>query len=330
MRWARTLLIAFLAGAVSAPAPARPLAQTGQVDPPVQDEEEAASVVRTGPLAQQRVTIPVQIGDRGPWHFIIDTGSQRTVVSRALVDRLTLRPNQTVTVLSMAGRAQVDSVELPPIAFGAGAIRDIQAPVLDEEHLGAPGLLGLDGLQSKRLLMDFRAGRMTISPSRKRISSDPDAIVVEARRRNGQLILLNSQVEGMSVNIILDTGTDFSVGNMALFRKLTKRGRAPTLIPATLTSVTGDPLTGLVGRIRTMRMGGVTLRDLPVLFADASPFKELKLDDKPALLLGISALRIFDRVAIDFGRGRVDFLLPDQGARSDVQLVASPGAPAPT
>lgn len=328
MFWARTLLTAFLAGA--APALAQPAAQAGQVDPAVHDEEEAASVVRTGPLAQQRVTIPVQIGDHGPWHFIIDTGSQRTVVSRTVVDRLSLQPGQTVTVLSMAGRAQVDSVELPPIAFGAGAISDIQAPVLDEEHLGAPGLLGLDGLQSKRLLMDFRSGRMTISPSRKRINSDPDAIVVEARRRNGQLILLNSQVEGMSVNIILDTGTDFSVGNMALFEKLTKRGRAPTLFPATLTSVTGDPLTGLVGRIRLMRMGGVTLRDLPVLFADARPFKELKLDDKPALLLGISALRVFDRVAIDFGRGRVDFLLPDEGARRDVQLVALPDAPDPS
>ncbi|MBU2016891.1 MAG: hypothetical protein KKB67_10420, partial [Alphaproteobacteria bacterium] len=65
------------------------------------------------------------------------------------------------------------------------------------------------------------------------------------------------------------------------------------------------------------------LIQVPVLFADASPFAELGMKDKPALLLGISALRIFDRVAIDFGRGKVDFLLPDASAISQTQLAAA-------
>ncbi|WHO39068.1 retroviral-like aspartic protease family protein [Sphingobium sp. AP49] len=278
------------------------------------------AVVRTGPSNDDRVTIPIVIDGKGPWNFVIDTGAQRTVIARDLADRLALPSRKTVTVLSMTGRADVPTVAVPRLGFGSSIVDDIEAPVLDGDHLGAPGLLGLDSLHAKRLLLNFRTGRMEISESRKRISRDPDTIIVEARRQRGQLILLDSDVNGMKVNIVLDTGTDFSVGNLALRDKLIRKKRAPELFQASLTSVTGGVLTGEVGRIKAVRMGRVQLTQVPVLFADASPFAELGLSDKPALLLGISALRIFDRVAIDFGRGKVDFLMPDASAVDPVRL----------
>ena len=95
------------------------------------------------------------------------------------------------------------------------------------------------------------------------------------------------------------------------------------MLSATLTSVTGGTLTGEVARIRSVTMGRVNLIEVPVIFADASPFAELGMQDKPALLLGISALRVFDRVAIDFGRGKVDFLLPDASALTPTRLAAN-------
>ena len=72
-----------------------------------------------------------------------------------------------------------------------------------------------------------------------------------------------------------------------------------------------------------MRRPRVNLTEVPVIFADASPFAELGMQDKPALLLGISALRVFDRVAIDFARGKVDFLLPDASAITPTRLAAN-------
>jgi predicted aspartyl protease len=280
---------------------------------PSLDPAVPPALVRTGPPAEDRVTIPILIGGKGPWNFIVDTGSQRTVISRDLADRLALPIRDPVTVLSMTDRLETGTVALPGLDFGDLEVRDIEAPVLDGGHLGAPGLLGLDSLQSKRLLLDFRRGRMEISESRSRYSRDPDTIVVQARRKNGQLILLDSDVDGMAVNIVLDTGTNFSVGNMALMNKLIRRKRAPNLEQASLLSATGGTLIGQVGKIREVHLGRVILRDLPVLFADAGPFAELGLAEKPALLLGINALKGFDRVAIDFGRGKVDFLLPDMG-----------------
>lgn len=291
------------------------------------DADGPPAMVRTGPSMDERVSIPISIDGKGPWNFIIDTGSQRTVIARDLAKQLALPARSNVVIISMTGRAEAATVAIPRLGFGGGTIDDIEAPVLEGEHLGAPGLLGLDSLHAKRVTLNFRTGLMEIANSgaRRRLPVDPDAIVVEARRKRGQLILLDSDVNGMRVNIMLDTGTNVSIGNLALRDRLVAKKRAPAMLEATLTSVTGGTLTGQVARIKSVRMGRVNLVEVPVLFADASPFAELGMRDKPALLLGISALRIFDRVAIDFGRGKVDFLLPDASALDRVRFAATDG-----
>ena len=286
---------------------------------------EPPAVVRTIATEDDRITIPVHIDGKGPWNFIVDTGSQRTVISRDLARQLLLPVRRQVTIVSMAGRTEASTVSVPRLRYGKVSVDDIEAPVLEGEHLGAPGLLGLDSLHDKRLLLNFRTGRMEIGDSR-RSWRDPDAIIVEARRRKGQLILLDSDVNGMKVNIILDTGTRISVGNLALMNKLVRKKRAPALSPVSLISVTGETLTGQFGAIERIRMGRVTLSEMPVMFADASPFAELGLQNKPALLLGLQALKGFDRVAIDFGRGKIDFLLPNGSALDGRRLAKGSAA----
>ncbi len=312
--------------AQNAPAPddAGAVTQPATAESPLLDPEVPPTLVRTASSPDDRVTIPISIDGKGPWPFVIDTGAQRTVISRDLAERLQLQPRKNVTILSMTGRAEVGTVDVPRLGFGGGTLDIEEAPVLEGQHLGAPGLLGLDSLHAKRVLLDFRGNRMHISNSRsnRTDSSDPDTIIVEARRRKGQLILLNSDVNGMRVDIILDTGANFCVGNMALMTKLIRKKKAPELLQASLISVTGGSLTGQVAKIKSVRMGRVTLRDVPVLFAEATPFAELGLGKRPALLLGMNALRLFDRVAIDFGRGKVDFLLPDMGALEKARFAA--------
>jgi len=293
------------------------LAQTpARADPPV--------IVRTVTASDDWVSIPIQIDGSGPWNFIVDTGSQRTVISRDLAERLALPTRRSVTIVSMAGRSETRTVAIPRLDYGETTVENIEAPVLEADNLGASGLLGLDSLHAKRLLLNFRTGRIEIGASRPKWR-DPDAIIVEARRRKGQLILLHSDANGLKVNIILDTGTHLSVGNLALRDKLIARKRAPLMREVSLLSVTGETLTGQLGRIGRLRMGPIMLTDLPVMFADAQPFRELDLQNKPTLLLGIQALKMFDRVAIDFGRGKVDFLMPDASALERQRFAATPG-----
>jgi predicted aspartyl protease len=286
------------------------------------DPDDPPAVVHTGADEADRITMPIRIDGKGPYDFIIDTGSQRTVISRELATLLALPADKRVSVLSMTGLADTDSVTVGSLAFGSTSVKAIQAPVFAGDHIGAHGLLGLDGLSRKRLVLNFKTGKMDITPSRQPARSDPDVIIVEARSKFGQLILMDSDADGQNVRVILDTGSEYSVGNAALLKRLAKKKRGALSGPVTMTSVTGAALQGQWGIIGKIRLGNVGLTNVPVVFADASPFKQLGLENKPALLLGVSVLRGFDKVAIDFGRRRVDFLLPDQSAVTGMKLAA--------
>jgi hypothetical protein len=68
---------------------------------------------------------------------------------------------------------------------------------------------------------------------------------------------------------------------------------------------------------RTLELGRMELRDFPILFADSPSFHALGLGEQPALILGMSELRAFRRVAIDFEKRRVLFDLPRDVGGSD-------------
>ncbi|MBB5987817.1 retroviral-like aspartic protease family protein [Sphingobium lignivorans] len=275
-----------------------------------------------------RMTMPVEIGGSS-YDFLIDTGSQRTIVATELAQRLALPSLPPVEIVSMAGRVTVASVALEGLRLGEHAIEDLKALSIAHADLGGAGLIGLDTLKDKRLTLDFRKRRMDIGESRRRPpTSDPDTIVVQARSRFGQLILVDSRVEGRRVSVILDTGAEMSVGNMALFRSLKLKKLVVPPQPTMLTSVTGAEVPALFTVVRRITIGSVTLDNVPMVFLDAAPFEELDLADKPAMLLGMRMLRLFDRIAIDFGSRRVDFHLDTGFRKSDAARLASAAAPA--
>ncbi|MES2498674.1 MAG: retroviral-like aspartic protease family protein [Pseudomonadota bacterium] len=259
----------------------------------------------------KRLTVPVTIAG-GTYHFVVDTGAERTVLSRELADRLTLTPAAPVTLLSIAGEDQVATAIVPGLRITASRSRmeSFEAPLLSEFHLGAVGMLGIDSLQTKRVVLDFRAMRMTISEAPRSLRPDSDEIVVTARRRLGQLILVDAEAEGQRVSVIIDTGSAVSIGNPALRERLERRKTLGPIVPLSITSVTGGQTRADYSSARSIRIGTVTLKNMPIAFADAQIFHRLGLAGRPALLLGMDALRLFDRVSIDFANHNVRFLMP--------------------
>jgi len=276
-----------------------------------------------------RMTMPVQIAGVGPYNFIIDTGSQRTIVASEIAQRLALPALPPVEIVSMAGRVTVPTVQVGGLSFGDHVVENLEALSIDHHDLGGAGLIGLDGLRNKRLTLDFRERRMTVGRSARSRPprSDRDTIVVQARSRFGQLILVDSRIDGKKVNVILDTGAEMSVGNMALFRNLKLNRLVVPPTPTTLTSVTGAQVPALFTIVKRISIGGVELANVPMVFLDAAPFAELDLADRPAMLLGMHMLRQFDQVAIDFGSRRVDFHLPSGATGPDATRFAGAMTP---
>jgi len=279
---------------------------SAQEAPPLPDV-----LLELGQDEAERMTVPVSIGGSGPYRFIVDTGAERTVIDSDLARSLGLVPGRRSTVHSMTEVSRVDTVFIPSLEVGGKRVRGIEAPALERRHMGAQGLLGVDSLQSQRVFFDFVRQEMTIMPSRRREERwAADAIVVTARNRFGHLVLVDASVEGHKVWVILDTGSEVTVGNEALRRRLARKGDLGATHPIEMLSVTGGRRIADATRVRTIRIGGLDIKDLPIAFADVHPFRKLDLLDRPALLLGMDALQLFERVSVDFANRRVRLAPP--------------------
>jgi hypothetical protein len=80
-----------------------------------------------------------------------------------------------------------------------------------------------------------------------------------------------------------------------------------------LLSVTGQTVTGELGYPRKLTIGDFDINNLLVAYVDSPVFEVLKLNRRPALLLGMRELRLFKRVAIDFAAHKIYFDLPQMG-----------------
>ncbi len=259
-----------------------------------------------------RMTVPVHIAGNGPYDFIVDTGSERTVVSRELAQDLAMQPGPDATVHSMTEVSRIPTVLLAGLRVGQRSIADIQAPAISRTYLGAAGILGVDTLQSTRVVLDFERRQMTVEPSLRYEGRWPEGtIVVTARNRFGRLMLVDAAVDGERVYVIIDTGAEVTVANNALRRALERRHRLSPAQSISVVSVTGGRFTADYGVAHMIRLGGADIANLPIAFADAHPFRQLELLDRPAILLGMDALRLFSRVSVDFPNRRVKMLLPD-------------------
>jgi len=275
-----------------------------------------------------RMTVPVSIGGRGSYRFLVDTGSERTVISRELADRLALAPGRNVRLHSISEVANVETVVIPALNVSKRTVRDINAPALRQDNLGADGMLGVDSLQSQRVLFDFKKQTMSIAPARRSdyVTRNRDEIVVEARSRFGRLILADAAIDGERLWVIVDTGSQVTLGNEALRRKLFRKKKLGAALPIELTSVTGGKLTVDYARVRNLTIGGIAIADLHIAFADLQPFRKLDLIDRPAMLLGMDVLGLFDLIAVDFANRKVMFDVPDVSGLNPGRRMASLGS----
>jgi len=260
--------------------------------------------------ADARMTVPVRIGTNGPFRFLIDTGSQNTVVAISIAERLALKPDSRAMIISVAGSRMADTVVLDEIGLGRRSYYGLVAPLLDRGDIGADGIIGLDGLQGQRVLMDFNRNIIAVDEARRLGGNDGFEIVVEARKRSGQLIMTDAVIDGVHVSVVIDTGAEGTIGNRALQRALSNR---PVVAQAQLTSVTGHTITADLGVGRKLRLGGMDISNLPLAFTDTPAFAALELERRPAILLGMRELRLFNRVAIDFTTRKVFFDTPWEG-----------------
>ena len=265
----------------------------------------------------RRMTVPVLINGQGPYNFMVDTGAQASVLSHALADQLQLTNRATALLVGMASERVVETAQVDEISFGSGIYRDATAALVEGANIGgADGILGLDSLQDRRILLDFENRVMEVAHPEARANNRGFDIVVRARQIEGQLIIARADIDGVRTAVIVDTGAQGSIGNSALQRRLRNtRHEADT----TMTDINGVEAVGRVRLARVLDLDGAQISNFLISFSDSPTFAAMGLDDEPAMILGMSELRLFRRVAIDFASRRVLFDLPDGSALPSAQ-----------
>jgi hypothetical protein len=257
---------------------------------------------------ETRLTVQVLVNGRGPYNFIVDSGADTSVVGLRIAKDLQLPLGTPAILNSMTARNIVDRVKVDQLTLGSSTVRNLQLPALREVDVGGEGMIGIDALVEQRLMMDFEKRFITVEDARVPFKRMPGEIVVIARRNRGQLILTEVQAAGLQLDAIVDTGTQITIGNLALRDKLIRRNREK-FVTVPVIGVTGAVAELQMAKIAELRLGPVVLEDVPMAFADVPPFKMFGLSNEPALLLGTDLLESFRRISLDFRARKVRFQL---------------------
>ncbi len=326
-RWSSVLALALtfsavagdVAGAAQAPRIRKPIPVPSKELPPlppaviddalaIGGDDVNARKVRT------RMTVQVRVNGGGPYRFLVDSGADTSVVGLRIARQLQLPLGRPANLHGITASSRVDRVLVNELALGNSRIRNLQLPALNERDMGGEGIVGIDALVEQRLMMDFEKRVIKIEDARLPAPRvEPGDIVVTARRRRGQLILTQVRALGLPVEAVVDTGSEISIGNVALRDRLI-RGNGDKFTTIPVTGVTGVTINVQLARLDVLRLGSVTFRDVPIAFADVPPFRMFGLSKEPALLLGTDLMEKFRRVSLDFRARKVRFQLRKCGS----------------
>jgi hypothetical protein len=262
-----------------------------------------------------RMTVEVRVNGRGPYRFVVDSGADTSVVGHRIVRDLQLPAGTPALLHGMTAISMVDRVMVDELTLGLSTLRDLEVPALAEVDLGGEGMIGIDALVEQRLMMDFEKRLIKVEDARQKARMLDGEIVVTAQLRRGQLILTQVTAAGLPVEAVVDTGSEITIGNLALRDKLI-RGHRDKFVTVEATGVTGVTIPLQLARIGELGLGSVTLRNVPMAFADVPPFEVFGLSKEPALLLGTDLLETFRRVSLDFRKRKVRFQLRRCGSTS--------------
>jgi len=264
--------------------------------------------------AGKRVVAPVSINGQGPFRFIVDTGANRSVLSQQLADRLGLSSRSSGPVNSIEGVTIAPFVEVSSVSYRGIGLPSDPLPVLaGRMFAGEQGLLGVDGMQGRRLLIDIEHGCVEITASR----NAPRLFgwtTIHGQLRFGDLVVAPGRIHGVRVNIIIDTGSDASLANIALRDAVSAPIADDPQHANIVRAYTAGLPVALQGAVAvpTLEMGELTVSHVFAYVGDFHVFQLWGLTQEPTLLLGMDVISQVRGVAIDYGRSIVQFKLAQE------------------
>ena len=283
-----------------------PQVETISIAPPViSAAPEAEYAVPTKRDRVGRIVVPVMVNRRGPFKFILDTGANTTVLAPQLAATigLTVDQDQMVNMNGVTGAQPVPTAEVDRVESGSVVLESQRLAIAQASLIGTDGVLGVDGLKDKLVLVDFIHDRAQVLDAREHRPA-PHVVRLHARARFGRLLVVQALVGKIKVNAVIDTGGQRTLGNYALYAAL---GLRPSMtirgINASIVGATDSRQQGELYAVPEITLGeSLSITNLGVIFGDFYIFKLWDLEHTPTLVLGMDMIGTLDTFAVDYLR----------------------------
>jgi hypothetical protein len=262
-----------------------------------------------------RIWAPVMINGHGPFRLVLDTGASHSAVTSLVALALGIPTDQSPPVIlhGVTGSASVPTIQVDTLTVGDLSVDFPTLPIVPDALGGAQGVLGGEGLAGKRVFIDFRHDKIVITYSRNERSTR-DFVDVPFHSVRQTLVVVSAVIGDVRVKAIIDTGGQTTIANLALRDALSRRSARNHGKPDQIIGATKDIQDGEVMPMPAIEFGSVKILDAGVTFADIYIFKQWKLLNEPAILIGMDALGLLDTLVIDYRRHELQMRMPRGGA----------------
>ena len=262
-----------------------------------------------------RIWAPVMINGHGPFRLVLDTGASHSAVTELVALTLGIPTGESppVVLRGVTGFATVPTIKVDSLTVGDLSVDSPILPIVPDALGGAQGILGAEGLVGKRIFIDFRHDKISITFSRNERSTS-GFVDVPFHAIRGTLVVVQARIGDVYCKAIIDTGGQTTIANLALRDALSQHGSRPGGIPDEITGATKDVEKGEILPMPAIRIGGIAILDSGVTFADVYIFKQWKLVNEPAILIGMDALGLLDTLVIDYRRHELQMRMAKSGA----------------
>jgi hypothetical protein len=226
-----------------------------------------------------------------------------------VVDEVGLPVRQdAVRLRGVTGTAIVRAVKADTLEFGELLIEGTTMPIVADAFGGADGVLGGEGMQDKRIQIEFFRDRISIVRSR-RAPAPAGFATVPFRHAYNRGMRVDVMVGPIKTVALIDTGAQVTVGNLALREALARRhGRRDQFDDAVI-GVTEDIQHATRVRVPSIVAGEMIVRNAEVMFSDLHIFEYWALTARPALIIGMDVLGTLDTLVIDYRRNELQLRL---------------------
>ena len=219
-----------------------------------------------------QMIVPILVNHAGPYNFLLDTGSQITMVDTSLAASLHLATQGTADVVSVGMHASASFAQLDLLEAGSHSVTNQKVLVYDLKNLQATGLdiqgvLGEDFLEQFDMLIDnahrllcldeagtmrteVKGAHVTLEiPASTTDNALPKPLIVMTRLSDGRRPIRLKLDSGSNVSFLYNTDEYMALG---LFRGASLHGGA-----------SGSQRTFMAVPAQDVRIGSVEIQKVP-------------------------------------------------------------------